>query len=300
VTQTSTLIQRIERVDLRVQDVDRALGFYRDIVGLEVGGRDAEHAEMRAPDGDPFLTIDSTGVTSPADRRATGLFHVAIRYPNRPALGDALARLASAGYRIGAGDHGVSEALYVDDPDGNGIELYRDRARTAWPEPRPGELVRMETDPVDLDALLADSATRGDAAAPALTDIGHVHLQVGDLDRAVDFYAGALGLDLTATIDGTAGFFASHGYHHHVGANIWNSRGGAAPRAERAGLDRVVFGVGSKEELDRARDRLVARGHDVNGSGDVMIVSDPDGIELRFVARAQRGGGGGSVAPLRR
>jgi catechol 2,3-dioxygenase len=286
VTPTSTLIQRIERVDLRVQDVDRALGFYRDIVGLEVAARDAAHAEMRAADGRPFLTVDQTGVTAPSDRRATGLFHVAVRYPDRPSLGDALARLASAGYRIGAGDHGVSEALYVDDPDGNGIELYRDRPRTEWPEPGPGELVRMVTDPVDLDALLADSATGGDAAAPALTDVGHVHLQVGDLDRAVAFYTGVLGLDLTATIAGTAGFFASRGYHHHVGANIWNSRGGAPARPERAGLDRVVFGVESKEELDRARDRLVAHGHDVNGSGDEMIVSDPDGIELRFLARS--------------
>lgn len=285
-TPASTLIQRIDRVDLRVQDVDKALGFYRDIAGLEVGARDPARAELRAPDGSPFLTIDATGVTSPADGRATGLFHVAIRYPDRPALGDALARLAAAGYRIGASDHGVSEALYIDDPDGNGIELYRDRPRDQWPRKGPGGSITMVSDPLDLDDLLAHRASSGTAAAPPLTDIGHVHLQVGDLDRTVDFYTGALGLDLTATLAYTAGFFASRGYHHHVGANTWNSRGRGPAGREHAGLDRVVFGVETKAELDQARDRLAAQGHAVDGNDQELVVSDPDGIELRFLARS--------------
>jgi catechol 2,3-dioxygenase len=123
----SRLIDRVARVDLRVQDVDRALMFYRDAVGLEVAERDGDRASLQSAGGAVIMKLDSRGVTAPADPQATGLFHTALRFPTRATLGDALARLAEARLRLGAGDHLVSEALYVDDPDGNGVELYWDR-----------------------------------------------------------------------------------------------------------------------------------------------------------------------------
>jgi catechol 2,3-dioxygenase len=277
----SKLIDRIARVDLRVQDVDAALGFYRDVVGLEVLEREGTHVLLGAPGGPGFLRLDSRGVSASADRRATGLFHHAIRFPTRAALGDALARLAEAGYEIGAGDHLVSEALYIDDADGNGVELYWDRPIEEWPPPSGGMVVPMATLPVDLEGVLNEGRGReaiGDSAAPG-TDMGHVHLQVSDLDQTTRFYAGVLGLDVIAHLGDQAGFFSSKGYHHNVGANTWNSRGGSPAGKHHAGLERVVFGVSDEEEMRALLDRV----DPVEGENGSTIVRDPDGIELEFV-----------------
>ena len=279
----SKLIDRIERVDLRVADVERSLSFYRDVVGLEVAENDGIRASLRSPGGPIFLTLDSTGVTAPADPRATGLFHHAIRFPTRASLGDALARLVEAGLDVGAGDHIVSEALYIDDPDGNGVELYWDRPSESWPPPSGDMLVPMATLPVDLQGLLAEGRGRaaiGERAARG-TDMGHVHLQVGDIEATIAFYSGVLGLDLTAQLGGSSGFFSSNGYHHNIGTNTWRSRGGKPARADQAGLARVVFAVTDGGELDALRDRWAGEGGDAS-QGSEVIVSDPDGIELRF------------------
>jgi len=283
----SRLISGIARVDLRVQDIERALGFYRDVVGLEIAERQDSHATLRSPGGDVFLTLESSGVTQPADPTATGLFHTAFRFPTRPDLGDALARLVDARYGVGAGDHLVSEALYVDDPDGNGVELYWDRPVEEWPPPTADMLVPMATLPVDLEGLLA-SGRGGEAVgegAPGGADIGHVHLQVSDIDATVRFYVEELGLDLTAKLGRNAGFFSSHGYHHNIGANTWRSLGSKPAGQERAGLERVVFAVTDRSELEGLRARL-ADSENVSVTGDEsLILHDPDGIELQFINR---------------
>ena len=282
----STLIQRIERVDLRVRDVETSLLFYRDVVGLEVVDQGPGHASLAAPGGPAFLHLTSEGVTRGADPRATGLFHIAIRFPNRPTLGDALARLAAAGMPVGAADHAVSEALYVSDPDGNGVELYYDRAVEEWPAPVPGALVPMVSLPVDLQRLLGDGRGADAVGEPAAagTDMGHVHLQVADVERTVAFYSEDLGLDLTGRLGAEAGFFSSNGYHHHLGANSWQSRGGAPAPRDGAGLDRIVFSVAGEDELETARLRLAEHGHATEGEpGRSLVVRDPDGVELHFV-----------------
>lgn len=281
----STLIDHIARVDLRVRDVERSLSFYRDVVGLEVVEQTRERARLRSPDGPSFLTLDSTGVEAPADPRAAGLFHIAIRFPNKSALGDALARLAAAGMEIGAGDHAVSEALYIDDPDGNGVELYYDRPEEEWPAPTPDMMVPMVTEAVDLEGLL--SAGSGEAAVGKSTatgtDMGHVHLQVADLDRTVAFYREALGLDLTGRLGGQAAFLSSNGYHHHIGTNTWRSRGSAPATRSRAGLTRVVFAVADRDLLEKVRIRLGEQGHQVSGEeGTSLLATDPDGVELEL------------------
>jgi catechol 2,3-dioxygenase len=283
----SRLIDRIERVDLRVREVETSLRFYRDVVGLQVREQSADRAVLAAPGGPAFLTLDSAGVAQPADPRATGLFHIAIRFPTRPSLGDALARLAASGMHVGAGDHAVSEALYVNDPDDNGVELYWDRPAAEWPAPVPGSLVPMVTLPVDLQGLLADGrgqAAVGDDAAPG-TDMGHVHLQVADVDATARFYTEEIGLDLTARLGAEAAFMSSNGYHHHLGANTWRSRGGAPAPRERAGLERIVFSVDDSERLERLRLRLEEHGRAVSGAeGRSVVVRDADGIELVFQA----------------
>ena len=283
----STLIDHIQRVDLRVRDVGASLGFYRDVVGLQVVDETGERSTLRSAEGPVFLTLSSEGVTGAAERSATGLFHIAIRFPDRASLGDALARLVDARLEIGAGDHGVSEALYVDDPDGNGVELYRDRPRDEWPAPpASGGLVAMTTGPVDLESVLGEGRDVGalGQAAAAGTDMGHVHLQVSDVEQTIRFYAEELGLDLTQRFGGEAAFLSSNGYHHHIGANTWNSRGGATARADRAGLERIVFAVDGEATLERLRLRLGEYGRSVEGDeGRSVLVRDPDGIQLEFV-----------------
>lgn len=283
----SRLIGGIGRVDLRIRDVDRSLAFYRDILGLEVAERDGSSAMLRSLGSDGFLRLESRGVGAPSDPTAIGLFHTAFRYPTRTDLGDVLARLFAADYEVGAGDHLVSEALYVDDPDGNGVELYWDRPVEEWPPSTEDMPVPMATLPVDLQGLLA--AGRGDAAvgapSPRGTDIGHVHLQVSDIDAAVRFYVEELGLDLTARLGRSAAFFSSFGYHHNIGANTWRSRGSKPAERERAGLERVVFNVTDGKELNRLRKRLRAKvGNESAAERESVVVADPDGIELQFIA----------------
>jgi catechol 2,3-dioxygenase len=184
----------------------------------------------------------------PAPRRATGLFHTAFLYPTRAELGAALLRVARERARFtGAADHLVSEALYLDDPDGLGIELYRDRPRAQWPAPEPesSERVRMDTLPLDLDALAAEADGDGDRAR-----IGHVHLKVADVEEAKRFWTNDVGLELMADWAGQAAFLAADGYHHHIGANTWLSRGAGPEPPDGPGLDAVVIaGTGRDEEL---------------------------------------------------
>ena len=281
----SRLIQRIERVDLRVRDVAASVAFYRDVAGLHVIEEEDARAALGDADGLPLLLLDSNGVTAPADPYATGLFHTAVRFPTRPALGDALTRVMAAGLQMGAGDHLVSEALYVDDPYGNGVEFYWDRPVEEWPPPTETMAIPMATLPVDLDSLLKEGSGQDavGAPAPAGTDVGHVHLQVSDLRATTGFYVTALGLDQTATLAGSAGFFSSNGYHHHLGANIWRSRHGRPAPEHRAGLARIVFAVGSAGKVSdlaaRLRDGGCRAEEDEEGS---LTVHDPDGIELVF------------------
>ena len=284
---TSALIKGIRYVELRVTDIDRALGFYRDVVGLEVADRSPDEATLTDPSGADVLRLNSRGVDAGAVPSSTGLYHTAIRFPDRPALAAALARLVDAGLRIGASDHAVSEALYVDDPDGNGVELYRDRPRAEWPPAQPGQRLPAMMAPLDLHGLLADAPAGHSRRAEEGTDVGHVHLQVGDLDRTIAFYIDDLGLDLMTKLGDQAGFFSSRGYHHHLGANTWRSRGRGPAGREHAGLERIVFAI-DDSDLRSLQERLEQRGWGPKMTEDGLDIHDPDGIALRFVPDGQR------------
>lgn len=276
----SSLIDGVARVDLRVRDIQAAVAFYTNVVGLEAEEVEVDKASLRSPRGPVVLQLDSTGVTAAADPRSTGLFHTAFRFPTRTALGDALARVARSGIQVAAGDHLVSEALYIDDPDGNGVELYWDRPVDQWPAPTDDALVPMATLPVDLEDLYR--AGQGEEPPPGI-DIGHVHLQVSDAERTGRFYVDVLGLDLVARLGSSAAFLSSKGYHHNIGANAWRSQGGQAAGAHRAGLSRVVFGVSDREGLDSLARRLQGHGWEARYAPDHIALLDPDGIELEFV-----------------
>jgi catechol 2,3-dioxygenase len=269
---------RLGAVHLTVTDLDRSVAFYQDSLGLRLHRRESAVAALGAGADDLVVLHEEPGAR-PAGRHA-GLFHLALLHPSREELARALQRLALTRTAIsGASDHGVSEAIYLSDPDGNGIELYSDRPRDAWPSAAAGERVGMFTRALDLDDLLATAA--GDEpprhAGPGLR-MGHVHLHVGDLAAARDFYTGVLGFEEMATYPGAL-FVAAGGYHHHVGLNTWRGEGvGPAPDGT-VGLREWTIELDA-DALAALRARLAAA-----GLGDGDVVADPSGNRVRIVER---------------
>ncbi|QZX99718.1 VOC family protein [Halobaculum rubrum] len=285
---------RLGRVTLAVSDLETVLPFYRDVVGLRVRDRgdgrtvlgsaaDAVADDDSAGDAPAdLLVLEEDSDADPRPSNAAGLFHTAFLFPSRGALGDALARIRDAGARLtGASDHRVSEALYLRDPEGNGVELYRDRPREEWPE-ADGE-VQMDTLPLDVDALLADRAGDADAAgdpAPAGTTVGHVHLEATSLDAAEAFYVDAAGFDVRQRLGGDALFLAADGYHHHVGLNTWNRR---SEPASGTGLAEFEMLVSDGDALEAIRESLTDAGFGVTeNGGNGLVAVDPDEIRVRF------------------
>jgi catechol 2,3-dioxygenase len=268
---------RVGRAALRVADIDRTTAFYRDVVGLAVL-RDAADGTTLGVDGTPLLELRLEGDAPDRPADAAGLYHVAFRVPSRAALGDALERVRKRWRLDGASDHRVSEAIYFADPEGNGVEVYRDRPRDEWPIAGDGT-VRMDTLPLDRDGLAA--AGGGEPRAPTGTDVGHVHLEVTSLPAARTFYVDALRLRVRQAWDASALFLAAGDYHHHVGLNTWEER--SAPASGR-GLDWFELVVPGGEALDAVRVRLREHGIDLTPVGGGFAATDPDGITLRVVS----------------
>ncbi|ADJ13465.1 VOC family protein [Halalkalicoccus jeotgali] len=261
----------VGRVALRANNLDRLVVFYRDVLGLTVLEREADRATLGAGD-DSLLELLAAPEAPERGTEEAGLFHVAFLVPSRAALGDALSRIHERWHLDGASDHRVSEALYLSDPEGNGIEIYRDRPREEWPT-NEGR-IEMATLPLDLDAL--GDRRRGEAGVPDETTVGHVHLEVTDLPRVREFYVEGLGLTVRQEWSDAALFLAAGDYHHHVGLNTWNGR--TAPASGR-GLAWVELLVPDREALGAVRDRI-GRAEQSEGT-DTLSLSDPDGIELR-------------------
>lgn len=217
---------RIGKVTLVVRDLQQVEDFYRAVIGLEPIDAEPGVARLGAG-GKVLLELRQDRAAALSSPRAAGLFHTAFLLPTRADLARWLLHVAEIGGHLqGASDHRVSEALYLADPEGNGIELYRDRARTSWNW--QGDTVEMATEHLDLDDLARSAEPGGWTGMPAGSVVGHVHLRVGDIPAAEAFYRDGLGLDLTARYPGGS-FFSSGRYHHHLAANVWSSRG-AGPR----------------------------------------------------------------------
>ncbi len=268
-------------VHLIVTDLEGAVAFYTGHIGLRVRVRDAESARLGAGDGD--LLVLAGRPAAPRARGTTGLYHFALLVPTRADLADALRHLVVTGTPLtGGADHGVSEAVYLSDPEGNGIEIYRDRPRAEWP--REGDSIVMTTDPLDLHALLAESEASGAAwsGLPAGTRMGHVHLRVARIADSERFYVGVLGFDLVTRYGPAALFVSAGGYHHHVGLNTWAGEGAPAAPEGAAGLHRVEVRVPDAAELERLRARLNAAGEKIEPSAEGFVVRDPSGHRLAF------------------
>lgn len=229
---TASAPVEIGRVALTVRDIDRVAAFYETAIGLQPIAAQGSVRTLGAG-GRVLLELRADPAASPGDPRQAGLFHTAFLLPSQADLGAWLIHASETRVPLqGASDHLVSEAIYLADPEGNGIEVYRDRTRAEWPR-RDGR-IRMATEPLDARELAA-AATRPWTGAPEGTVVGHVHLQVGAVPEAEAFYAGKLGFDIVTHYPGAA-FYSSGGYHHHLATNTWNSRGAVHRPAGATGL----------------------------------------------------------------
>ncbi|HKS06730.1 MAG TPA: VOC family protein [Gemmatimonadaceae bacterium] len=250
---------KLGHVTLGVADVDRSATFYRDLVGLQELQRSADSLTLGSA-GVAVLHLIGEAGAKPPPRRTTGLFHTAILFPDRHALARVVKHIATNGYAFtGASDHLVSEAFYLDDPDGLGVELYRDRPRAEWPF-EDGALA-MGTLPLDVSGVLADADGPFDGA-PDGTRVGHVHLKVSDIATAESFYRDEIGFEITARYGDSATFLAADGYHHHLGTNVWQSAGASPAPAGHAGLREFVIvapGLAARTVVDPWGHRIQLR-----------------------------------------
>ena len=272
----------VEHAHLVVQDLPAVSAWYQKIMGLSPIAS-SKSGETLGVNGRPLLTLTTEGNAARAPRNAPGLFHNAFLVPNREELGRWLAHVAHNNIRLqGASNHLVSEAIYLADPEGNGIEVYRDRPRAEWSF-KPDGTVGMDTLPLDLQALY-DEAPKGNWGGMADgTAIGHIHLQVSNIPEADAFFRDVLGLGLMARYPG-ASFFGAGKYHHHVAANIWNSRGAPKREGHMTGLSDYTIQYKEPAELTAALAKLDALEIAVSRNGNGHSLIDPWGIGLKLVA----------------
>jgi catechol 2,3-dioxygenase len=280
----------IGAVHLTVGELNRSLDYYRRAVGLEVLETGGGRASLGAGGRELLVLVEEPGAR-PAPG-ATGLYHFALLVPHRRELAAWLAHaVRNRVPLVGMADHFVSEALYLSDPDQHGIEIYWDRPRERW----EGEVAaRMTTLPLDAHGLLGELDDRAGEAfdgLPAGTVMGHVHLKVADVQEAVRFYRDGVGFGVMATLGRQAVFLAAGGYHHHIGANVWESAGAGAPPPGSAALRLATIVVPDAGERERALARLAALGHQHRDDGTGPVVVDPSGNQVALTI--------GSGTPIR-
>lgn len=264
---------RTGAVHLTVADLDRSIDYYRDAIGLRVLDRGPRRASLGAGERELVRLIARPGAVP--SRRETGLFHLALRVPERTDLARWLAHAARTGVPLaGMSDHFVSEAIYLQDPDDHGIEIYHDRPRALW-EGRVAEMTTVALDVEDLIAGIGDPRSAPFDGQPDGTDMGHIHLRVADLPQTVAFYVTVLGFDLMTTYGAQAAFLAAGGYHHHFGANTWQSLGAPPPSPDSAALLAATILLPNELERDRVAGRVADAGQTPEVGEDGVLIRDP-------------------------
>jgi len=270
-------------VHLSVSDLGRSVAYYRDLVGLQLLEEQPGLARLGAGSRELLRLVELPGASP--DLPSTGLYHFALLVPERADLARWLLHAARDRVPLaGLSDHFVSEALYLNDPDGHGIEIYWDRPRALW----EGQVAsRMTTVPLDVDSLieeLPDPDAERFEGLPTGTAMGHVHLKVSNVDTTVAFYRDVLGFGLMAQLGASAAFLGAGGYHHHIGANTWQSRGAGPPPPGSAALRRATIVIPEATERDRVARRVADAGREPDDDPDGVLVRDPSGIALLLAA----------------
>lgn len=272
----------VSQLVLKVEDINRAKEFYQTIMGLKILKDRGKEVELTANGKDPIIILLEPENIKPKEGRRTGLYHIAILLPDIIQLGLFLKNIRQISYPIiGGSDHGVSNAVYLQDPDDNGIEVYADKEAGKWAW--KGSEVEMVTLPLDYDKLINETGDKEWDGAPIDTIIGHIHLHVRDMDEADKFFVEGLGLDLTSKIRNSASFYSSHGYHHHIAANIWNGRGAQALDENSVGMKYYTLNFPNRNILEETFNRLKEEGYETFEKKGEFYVADPSSNLIKFV-----------------
>jgi catechol 2,3-dioxygenase len=271
-------------VRLQVADLERSIGYYERVLGLRTTKHTDTSATLAAQDDEtPLVVLEELRGATPVPRRGRlGLYHFALLLPDRPSLGRFVAHLGALGQYAGSADHLVSEALYLTDPDGLGIEVYADRPRSSWR--MQGRSLAMAVDPLDLEDLVRAAEGRTWSGAPPGVRMGHVHLHVGGLESASAFYHAGLGFDRVVLDLPGALFMSAGGYHHHLGTNIWAAGAPAATERDARLLEWTIQ-LPERSDVEAAVRSLAASGHEVRQDSGGALAADPWGTNVRLVAR---------------
>jgi catechol 2,3-dioxygenase len=283
-----------------VSDLERSVDYYRTTIGLELLANLDERASFGAGGRELLVLVEEKG--SRPSSGYTGLYHFALLVPERIDLARWLAHAARDRVSlVGLSDHFVSEALYLSDPDGHGIEIYWDRPRERWEGQVASRMTTLPLDVHDLLAELADPASERFDGLPSALVMGHIHLKVAAIDEAIVFYRDALGFGLMAQLGRQAAFFSAGGYHHHIGANTWDSAGAGSPPAGTAALLHATLVLPATDERDRVLTRLEQLGRPAENGPHGPIAVDPSGNRLLLAVDSDRGIGSSRYElPIRR
>ncbi|WP_026674074.1 VOC family protein [Alkalihalobacterium bogoriense] len=270
----------ISVVELKVEDIKRSLSFYEQMLGLRIKTHVHNKVVFTADGKTPILSIVQPNQVLPKQQRTTGLYHFALLLPNRKELGKVLCHLLDSHYPLqGASHHGTSEAIYLADPDGNGIELYADTDSTTW-HGSQGE-IQFTTERLDVEALRQEGVgEHWDGIAPS-TIVGHLHLHGAELDNMREFYHKALGFDIIVEIPNQAIFMSTGGYHHHIAVNVWNGLGAPIPPENSVGLKMFYVDFPTKQQWNKALNQLLDLGYEVKTMESSFEVTDPSGNRVR-------------------
>ncbi|MED4206346.1 VOC family protein [Neobacillus mesonae] len=266
-------------VNIKVKNLDYSLNFYQNIIGLQVLEKSDRKAVLTTDGETPLLILEQPENVTAKEAGTSGLYHFAILLPTRADLSVFLRHLIQTGYPLGAADHYVSEALYLNDPDGNGIEVYRDRPSSEWTW--NNGLVDMATEQLDAQGILgeSDAEWRG---LPAGTIMGHIHLHVGDLQKAEEFYTKGLGFNVVSYYP-QAVFLSTGGYHHHIAINTWQGTGAKQPAENSVGLNWYTIVYPDVESREAVVKNLQQLGASVQAEADYVVTSDPSGNRIRLL-----------------
>jgi catechol 2,3-dioxygenase len=269
----------VSHVHLKVTDLNKSLSFYQEIIGLRILKKAVNSAVLTADGYKSLITLTQPKDVTAKEPRRTGLYHFAMLLPSRSDLASCLKHLVESGYPLqGASDHLVSEAIYLGDPDGNGIEIYSDRPAEEW-EWENG-YVKMDTVALDVEDLFSQWGEKEWNGLPEATIMGHIHLHVANLQDAEEFYCKGLGFDIVTRYGGQALFISSGRYHHHIGLNTWNGLGAPAPSEKSAGLQDYTIVYPSEESRKEVLERLKELHYPVKMEEETVKVVDPSGTQV--------------------
>lgn len=274
----------VGEVKLRVEDLERSLAFYKNILGFEVLRKTENSAELTADGLTRLISLVQPAEIVPETGRRAGLYHFAVLLPNRSDLARLVTHFLVKGIRFAASDHLVSEALYLEDPDGNGIEIYSDRDPATWRW--YGDIVAMDTIPLNLDDLMKEpEAAQPWQGVPKDTIVGHIHLHVSHLKEAEKFYTDGLGFDIVSRMGDSALFMSTNRYHHHIAVNVWNGVGAPPTPPNMVGLEHFTIVLPDEDKLEEVKLNLQAIDASFHESQGEINTTDPAGNRIKLVIR---------------